>query len=167
MGRRVVMMAAALLAASSLLAGQDLPRNNTGESEMFAGANVQAGRTPYEAFADRLKLDAKTQVPAAQQAFTAAMTEAMPVGQRLLQIRQQMVNVALTGNASDMGPVIDAYAAAEAQMAGIEARAFKQVYGTLKANQQSNAPQAFALMAGMFQAPAAGGRGGQRRGGGL
>jgi hypothetical protein len=164
------MMAAVLLAGGRLLAGQAggaLPTNNTGESEMFAGTNVQA-RTPYEEFADRLKLDSKTQAPAAQQAFTAAMTEAGPIGQKLLQVRQQMVNVALNGTMDQMGAIIDAYAASAGQMAAIEARAFKQVYGTLRPNQQSNAPQAFALMAGIFQpAASAGGRQGQRRGGGL
>jgi hypothetical protein len=166
MRRHVAVTVAVLLAGSGLLARQDLPKNNTGENEMFAATNVQA-RTPYEEFADRLKLDAKTQAPAAQQAFSGAMAEAAPIGQRMLLLRQQMVNVSLGGNASEMQPVLDAYAASAAQMAAIEARAFKLVYGTLKPNQQSNAPQAFALMAGMFQAsPAGGGRAGQRRGGG-
>src|SRR5438132_14414436 len=65
-----------------------------------------------------------------------------------------------------MKAAVDAYAAAAAKMAGVEARAFASVYATLKPNQQSNAPQAFALMAGMFQPapPRAGGRG--QRGGG-
>ena len=39
-------------------------------------------------------------------------------------------------------------------MAGIEAAAFAKTYATLKPNQQPNATQAFALMAGIFQAAA-------------
>jgi hypothetical protein len=52
-------------------------------------------------------------------------------------------------------------------MASIEASAFAKPYATLKPNQQSNAAQAFTIMAGIFQpaAPSGGGRG--QRGGGL
>ena len=89
---------------------------------------------------------------------------------RLLQLRQQMVNVALAGKPDDeMKPVVEAYTAAAAQMAGIEARAFAKIYATLKPDQQSRAGQAFALMAGIFQpaAPRGPGGRGQRSGGAL
>jgi hypothetical protein len=85
----------------------------------------------------------------------------------MLQLRQQLVNLTLENKAAEMEPVVDEYAVAAAKMAGVEARAFAKVYATLKPNQQSNASQAFAIMAGMFQPPAPrapGGRGG--RGGG-
>ena len=124
-------------------------------------------RTPDEQFADRLKLDSKTQIPAVGQILSDAAREAAPIGQQMLQLRQQLVNLALENKPADMKPVVDAYAVAAAKMAGIEARAFAKVYATLKPNQQSSASQAFAIMAGMFQPPAPrgpGGRGG--RGGG-
>jgi hypothetical protein len=167
--RRLMTTLASLLLAPALAAlpaSQDLPKNNTGENEVFANERAQP-RTLYEQVADRLKLDAKTQAPAAQQVFSEALDEAAPLGQRMLALRQQMINVALANKPDEMKPVTDAYAAAAAQMAGVEARAFAKVYATLKPNQQSNAPQAFALMAGMFQAPATpgkGARGGQRGG---
>jgi hypothetical protein len=114
-----------------------------------------------------LKLDSKTQVPAVEQILSEAAKDAAPVGQQMLQLRQQLVNLALENKPADMKPIVDGYAGAAAKMAGIEARAFAKVYATLKPNQQSSASQAFAIMAGMFQPPpprASGGRGG--RGGG-
>jgi hypothetical protein len=144
-----------------------LSRESTGEDRAMGVERVQP-RTPFQLFADRLKLDAKTQVPVVEQILSDANKEAAPVGQQMLQIRQQLVNLALANKAEEMKPLVDAYTAAAAKMTGIEASAFAKVYATLKPNQQSNAPQAFAIMAGMFQpaAPRGGGpRGGQRGGG--
>ncbi len=122
--------------------------------------------TPFEQFTNRLKLDEKTQVPAAQEIFTAAAKEASPVAVEMLQLRQKMLNVALSGNPEDQKAVEGAYTVAAAKMTGIETSAFAKVYAGLKPNQQSNAAQAFALIAGFFQAagPSGGGRG--QRGGG-
>ena len=141
----------------------------TGAGGVQSGAPPSEGvraLTPFEKFADRLKLDEKTQVPAAQEIFTAAATEAAPVAVEMLQIRQKLLNVALSGSPEDQKAAEGAYTVAAAKMAGIEAAAFAKVYATLKPNQQSNAPQAFALIAGFFQAagPSGGGRG--QRGGG-
>jgi hypothetical protein len=161
-----VMLASLLIFALSAPAwAQALPKNSTGEGEVFASDRPRA-LTPFEQFADRLKLDAKTQAPQAAQIFSDAAKEAAPLGQQMLQLRQRLVNLALENKAEEMKPVQDAYAATAAKMAGIEASAFAKVYATLKPNQQSSASQAFAIMAGMFQ-PAAprGGTRGQRGGG--
>jgi hypothetical protein len=125
-------------------------------------------RTPFQLFADKLKLDEKTQVPAVEEILSAAAKEAAPVGQQMLQLRQQLVNLDLAKKGDDeTKPVVAAYADAAAKMAGIEARAFAKVYAMLKPNQQSNAAQAFAIMAGIFQpaAPRPGAGRGQRGGG--
>jgi hypothetical protein len=155
---------AVLVPALAVAAPQSAPleRQSTGE-ERAMGVEGAQPRTLSQQFADRLKLDAKTQVPAVQQILSDASKEAAPVGQQMLQLRQQLVNLALANKAEEMKPVVDAYTVAAARMTGIEARAFAKVYATLKPNQQSNAPQAFAIMAGMFQ-PAAprGGGGGPR-----
>ena len=121
-------------------------------------------RTRFEQFADRLKLDSKTQIPAVDQILSDSAREAAPIGQQMLQLRQQLVNLGLENKPADMKPVVGEYAVAAAKMAGIEARAFAKVYAMLKPNQQSSASQAFAIMAGMFQPAAPRGRGG--RGGG-
>ena len=88
--------------------------------------------TPFEEFAGRLKLDSKSQLPAAQEVFSASAQAAAPIGIEMLQLRQKLLNLALKGNTQDMKAVQDAYAAAAARMAGVEAAAFTKVYGTLR-----------------------------------
>lgn len=169
---RSVLIALASLAFVSTIFASPVPQNapissGMGSDETGAPRIGLQQRTPYEQFADRLKLDSKTQIPAVEQILSAAAREAAPIGQQMLQLRQQLVNLALENKPADMKPVVDEYAVAAAKMTGIEARAFARVYATLKPNQQSSASQAFAIMAGMFQPPAPrvpGGRGG--RGGG-
>ncbi len=123
--------------------------------------------TPFQQFVRRLKLDKKTQAPAAEQIFSEALKEAAPVGQQMIQLRQQLVNAALANKPGELKPLQDAYTAAAARMAAVEVQAFAKVYAMLKPDQQSHAPEAFAVIAGVFQPPgprAGGGRG--RRGGG-
>jgi hypothetical protein len=117
--------------------------------------------TPFEEFTGKLKLDSK-QDQAAEEIFNAAAREAAPIGVELLQIRQRMLNAALSGTPDDVKAASDAYAAAEAKMAAVEAGTFAKVYALLTPKQQSNAPQAFALMAGFFQSQGAGRRGGRQ-----
>jgi hypothetical protein len=157
----LVLVSAAVAVAGS----QDLPKMNTGESDVFPTVRVQP-RTPVQQIADRLKLDPKTQLPAFEQIVSEAMKEAAPVGQEMLQLRQQIVNLELAKKVPEMQAAVDAYAAAAQKMTGIEARAFAKVYATLKPTQQSNASQAFALMAGIFQPSMSGGGRGRRGGAG-
>jgi len=123
---------------------------------------------PGEKLIDKLKLDGKTQAPEARLLLMDASREAGPVGQKMLELRQRLINLELQKKPEEITPVIEAYAAAAAEMAAIEARVFAKIYATLKPNQQANAPQAFAIMSGMFQpspARGGGGRGAQRGGG--
>lgn len=123
---------------------------------------------PGEKMIDRLKLDDKTQAPEVRLVLMDASREAAPVGQKMLELRQRLVNLELQNKPDEIAAATDAYAAAATEMAGIEARAFAKIYSVLKPNQQVNAPPAFAIMAGMFQPSAGrggGGRGGQRGGG--
>jgi hypothetical protein len=119
--------------------------------------------TPFQQFVNRLRLDTRSQLPAVRETFSAALKEAAPVAQEMLQLRQQLVNLALANRRDEMKPIVDAYAAAAARMTSIETRAFASVYATLKPNQQSGAPQAFAVIAGMFHpsGPRGGGRSGR------
>jgi len=119
---------------------------------------------PGEKMIDRLKLDDKTQAPEVRLLLMDASREATAPGQKMLELRQQLVNLALQNNANEMKAATDAYAAAATEMAGVEARAFAKIYALLKPNQQPNAPQAFAIMAGIFQPSPS--RGGGQRGGG-
>jgi len=84
------------------------------------------------------------------------------LAQKMLVLRQQLVNAILTNAPGDTKPLVDAYRAEAAKMAAIEARAFAKVYALLKPNQQSNATDAFALMGGVFEPQGAGGGRGRR-----
>src|SRR5690349_20609496 len=122
---------------------------------------------PGEKLIDKLKLDGKTQAPEVRLLLMDASRDAAPVGQKMLELRQRLINLELQKKADEIAPSVEAYAAAAAEMAAIEARTFAKIYALLKPNQQANAPQAFAIMSGIFQSgpPRAGGRGGQRGGG--
>ena len=113
---------------------------------------------PGEKMIDRLKLDDKTQAPEVRLLLMDASRDAAPFGQKMLELRQRLVNLALQNKSDEIPAAVDAYAAAATEMAAIEARTFAKIYALLKPNQQANAPQAFAIMAGMFQpSPARGG----------
>jgi len=118
---------------------------------------------PGEKMIDRLKLDDKTQAPDVRLLLMDSSRDAIPVAQKLLDIRVRLGNLALQNKVDEMPAAADAYAAAATEMTAIEARAFTKIYAMLKPNQQPNAAPAFAIMAGMFQPPP--GRGGQRGGG--
>lgn len=135
-----------------------------GGSGLPAGMN--APLTIAQQFASKLKLE-KTQSPDVDQVLSAAAAEAAPVSQQMLQLRQRMVNAARTNRPEELKAAQDEYAAAAAKAAAIEAAAFGKVYAMLKPNQQKDAPQAFALLAGLFTnatAPAGGARGGRAQG---
>jgi hypothetical protein len=98
-----------------------------------------------------------------------ASREAAPIAQKMLELRQRLINLELQKKPEEIAPAVEAYAAAAAEMAAIEARTFAKIYALLKPNQQQNAAQAFAIMGGMFQpSPPRGGGGGRgaQRGGG-
>jgi hypothetical protein len=82
----------------------------------------------------------------------------------MLELRQRLVNLEIANRTPETKPILDAYAAAAAKMAGLETRVFQQVYATLKPAQQSKAKDGFAFIAGFFQA--SGGRGGRGSRGG-
>jgi hypothetical protein len=131
-------------------------------------SDINAPRTIPQQFASKLKLD-NTQRPAVDQILTAAATEAAPHAAQMLQARQRLLNVVRANAADEIKAAQDAYAASAADVARIEAAAFAKVYALLKPNQQKEAPQAFALIAGLFSNPVANngaGRGAARGRGG-
>lgn len=118
-------------------------------------------QTPFDIFADRLKLN-KDQKTEAQTALADALKESAALRQQLTQTKLEMAKAMLGGaSADDLKKTMDTYASVAAQVTGIETKAFAKVCATLKPNQQGKAASAFELMAGMFNAPA-GGAGGRR-----
>jgi transcription initiation factor TFIIIB Brf1 subunit/transcription initiation factor TFIIB len=142
-----------------------------GRSGDMGAAMPQVRRlSKQEMLLDKLKLN-KDQKEEATKILSAAMEKAAPARDRLTKGRVVIAN-AITGKASeeDLKKLFGEYTNVSATMTGIEAEAFGKLYALLKPNQQSKAPQAFELMAGMFAGggmPGGGagrGRGGQGRG---
>ena len=149
----------------TMLAGPALARQDGGGGGGGGGfgggqsglpPGIDAPRTIPQQIASKLKLD-KTQSPQVDQILTAAAAEAAPHAQQLLLIRQRLVNASRANRPEDVKAGQDAYAAAAAQIAGIEAKAWSKVYAVLKPNQQKEAPAAFVLMAGLLSNPPDGG----------
>jgi hypothetical protein len=130
-------------------------------ASLAAQGGGAGGGTRLDEFASKLKLDAKTQVPALQPIFADGAKAAAPLAQEMLTLRQKLVNLELVDNAAEIAATKVAYADAAARMAGVEVAVFQKVYALLQPYQQSKAPDAFDYMAGFFQASGpAGGRGG-------
>jgi hypothetical protein len=124
--------------------------------------------TQAELFGSRLRLDGKTQAPVVQGILTEAQKEAAPVVQDLLTLRQEMINLELNNRSAELQAALDKHTAAAAQLATIEAQAFKRIYAELRENQHERAAEAFVIMGGLFYPPAApsgGGGGGRGQGG--
>jgi hypothetical protein len=154
-----VLMGAALAQEEGGGGGGGLSRGSAGSSGLPSG--IDGPRTIPQQFASKLKLD-KTQGPAVDQILIAAAAEAAPSAQQMLQARQRILNASRANLADEVKAAENAYATAAAKVAGIEQAAFAKVYGLLKPNQQKEAPQAFALMAGLFSNPPPATGGGMR-----
>jgi hypothetical protein len=168
--RTAMSVALATLLLPMIVGAQNAPiQSGMGNEDTGAPKLSLDEPLPGEKIIDKLKLDGKTQAPEARLIFMDASREAAPIGQKMLELRQRLINLELQKKPDEIAPVIEAYTAAAAEMAAIEARTFAKIYAKLKPNQQANAPQAFAVMSGMFQPPpprgGGGGRGGQRGGG--
>jgi len=125
-----------------------------------------------ELFFDKLKLN-KDQKEEAAKIMSAAREKAAPVRDQLSKGRQLIAGLIMQKRDDDVKKLMGDYAIVAAQMTAIETEAFSRIYAQLKPNQQSKAPQAFEMMAGIFAGGgmpgggAGGGRGrGQGQGGG-
>jgi hypothetical protein len=128
----------------------------------FGGGGMGQMRRPQsktDQIMEKLKLN-KEQKEEFQNILSAGREEAGQVAQKLEAARVQYVNGVLQGKPEpDMKSALQAYTAAAAEMTGVEIKAFAKIYASLKPNQQKNAGQAFALMAGIFEMGMGGGRG--------
>jgi hypothetical protein len=143
-----------------------------GEEGGMGGGGAMGGGMPQmrrqskqDMLFDKLKLN-KDQKEEATKILAAAMEKAAAARDLLTKGRIVLAN-AITGKASDddIQKLLAEYTKVNATMTGIEAEAFGKVYALLKPNQQSKAPQAFELMAGMFAGGGMGGGMGRGRGG--
>jgi hypothetical protein len=163
----VTTLFAAIASIPIILSAQNAPiQSGMGNDDTGAPKQSLSEPLPGEKMIDRLKLDDKTQAPEVRLLLMDASRDAQPIAQKLLDIRVRLGNLAIQNKVDAMPPETDAYAAAATEMAAIEARAFAKIYAILKPNQQPNAAQAFATMAGIFQPPPGRGGGRGQRGGG-
>ena len=125
---------------------------------------VGGPQTLFEQFADRLDLDGRTQRPQAEEIFTAAAADALPVAQQMNQLRIRLVNAEIEGNAAEVQTILKEYTDVATRMAEMEAQAFAKVFATLDADQRERSTEAFHLIAGVFVPNAATAARGGRRG---
>ena len=135
-----------------------------GRSGSGLPTDINLPRTIPQQVAVKLKLD-RTQQPDVDALLVAAAAEAARPTNEMLQARQRLLNALRANNAEEASAAEAAYAAAAAAGVTVEAGAFARVYALLKPNQQKAAPEAFALMAGLFSTPRTPGAGGGGRGG--
>src|ERR1035437_5315192 len=161
----VRLLLSAVLAAGFASAQRGGGGGGSEEGGMGGGTPQMRRQSKQDMLFDKLKLN-KDQKEEATKILAAAMEKAAAARDLLTKGRIVLAN-AITGKASDddIQKLLAEYTKVNATMTGIEAEAFGKVYALLKPNQQSKAPQAFELMAGMFAVGGMGrGRGGQDRG---
>jgi hypothetical protein len=137
----------------------------------MGGMGGGAMRTPKPSKAEqivtRLKLN-KDQTAEFQTILLASAKEATPVLQQLMQSRNVLAGAMVSGKSqADLDELSKALTAAQLQMTGIELSAFQKVFALLKPNQTAKAPEAFDLMAGIFEPQPGRGGGGRGMGGGM
>jgi exonuclease VII large subunit len=127
--------------------------------------------TKAQEIVTRLKLN-KDQTAEFQTILQTAAKDALPVVQQLQHNRDLLATATITGrNQAELDELSKAVAAAQFQMTGVEVQTFQKLFALLKPNQTAKAPEAFDLMAGIFDlTPSRGGgrgfgEGGGRRGG--
>jgi Spy/CpxP family protein refolding chaperone len=148
-----------LLAASLILfqgAGGRRPAGSDGPP--IAAAHEP---TPFEVFAQKLNLDDEKQLPQVAKLLSAGATQGSPIGREMIQARLKLVD--LDGK-PEAAAVVDAITASAAKLTAIDAKTFQQIYAVLEKGQQSKAPEAFVLEAGLLDmaTPRAGGARGGR-----
>jgi hypothetical protein len=123
--------------------------------------------TKAEEMATRLKLN-KDQLTEFQTILQTALKESAPVVQQLGQARNVLATAMIAGKSqAELEEASKALLAAQLQMTGVEVQTFQKVFAILKPNQTAKAPEAFDLMAGIFEPQSNRGGGGRGMGGGM
>ena len=159
------------LAAVALVLAQGGDEIGVGMSNASRGSTPRVTQpTKGEQFVDKLKLN-KEQKVEVQNILLASSKEAAPLLQQLSQARISLVTAMVNSRPQ---AEVDQYAKAltevQLQVTGVELSAFQKVFALLKPNQTARAPEAFDVMAGIFepvggQGGMGGGRGPGGRGG--
>jgi len=139
-------------------------RGGGGGGDMAPSMGPARKQTKMEMLFDKLKLNNQQKEDVAA-ILQATNEKAAPVRDQLAKGRATIANALMAKTSEeDIKKLMAAYTQVATMMTQVEAEAFGKIYATLKPNQQSKAPQAFELMAGMFSGTTAG-AGGRGRGG--
>jgi hypothetical protein len=123
--------------------------------------------TPADQIVSRLKLN-KDQTTEVQTILQAAAKDSAPVVQQLVQARNVLATALIAGKSqAEIDEITKTVVAAQLQMTGVEVTAFQKIFALLKPNQTAKAPEAFELMAGIFEPQAGRSGGGRGMGGGM
>jgi len=143
-----------LIASLVLFQGVGRPKTEPGaEGPPIAKAHEP---TPFERFSEKLALDDKKQLPDVGKILSAASASGNAIGREMAQARIRLIE--LDGK-PEAAPALEAFTASSAKMTALDAKTFQQVYALLDKSQQSKAPDAFLLTAGLLDlaAPRLGG----------
>ncbi|HKE27158.1 MAG TPA: hypothetical protein VKB88_32610 [Bryobacteraceae bacterium] len=133
-----------------------------GEGGMGGGGVRPQRQTPFDVFAEKLKLS-KDQKTEAMTIFQDAAKEIAPIREQMQQVRQNLAGALIQNQTGDpVDQILKAYAQQASQAAGIEAKAFARICKMLKPNQEKGAAQAFELLADTLPRMSDGGRNGNR-----
>jgi hypothetical protein len=107
-------------------------------------------QTRMDRISDALKLN-KDQKKLVKTTLDDGQKEAGPVRDQLAKGRKAIAEAVAGGNQDSINSAVNAYAAAEAQMATIELRAFAKIYPSLEKEQVQRSGELYAMMAGIFK----------------
>lgn len=119
----------------------------------MGGGNVGGGmthQTRMDRMNEMLKLN-KDQKKLLKTTMDEGQKEAGPVRDQLAKTRKAIAEAVAGGNQEQVTSAVNAYAAAEAQMATIELKAFAKIYPALDKEQQQGGAQLYAMMTGVFK----------------
>jgi hypothetical protein len=119
-------------------------------SESNIPAMAFGGGTRFDRISDALKLN-KDQKKEVKSTLDDAQKLVTPIHDRIMKGRQAIAEAVAGGKSQDeINPLVSANAALDAQIAGIELKAFAAIYKGLDTEQQTRTAPVFTMMKGLF-----------------
>lgn len=108
------------------------------------------GGTRFDRISDALKLN-KDQKKEVKATLDDAQKQATPIHDQMMKGRQTIAEAVAGGKSQDeINQLVNANAALEARIAGIELKAFAAIYKGLDSDQQTKTAPVFTMMKGLF-----------------
>lgn len=137
----IYLLAASLMLFQSTAGGRPQPE--------AGGPPIAAAHepTPFERFAEKLRLDEGKQLPPTAKILSGGAAEGAQIGREMIQARLRLID--LDGK-PEAAAVLDAFTVSARKLTALDVKTFQQVYALLEKGQQSKAPEAFVLTAGLL-----------------